>query len=160
MWHTFWSYLMRCANMKWIWQVLLKIQSRQDCVHRRTDGWTDWRTDGQGETIIPPFQLRWSRGYNECSHLRMLYHQKKDETSSENTYHKYTTISSRQWLSWPTTDLSINNGHCLQSVYCHREGHAAWHWGTHSALQCRLALTHCGLVMPNHVTEIGQHWFR
>ena len=25
---------------------------------------TDRRTDGQGDTSIPPFQLRWSRGYN------------------------------------------------------------------------------------------------
>ena len=52
--HTFWSCLIRCANMKWIWWVLLKIQSGHDSVHRRTDG--------QGDTSIPPFQLRWSRG--------------------------------------------------------------------------------------------------
>ena len=32
---------------------------------RRTDGWTDRWTDGQGETCIPPFQLRWSGGYND-----------------------------------------------------------------------------------------------
>ena len=43
--HTFWSCLIRCANMKWIRWVLLKIQSGHDSVHRRTDG--------QGETIIP-----------------------------------------------------------------------------------------------------------
>ena len=48
--------LIRCANMKWIRWVLLKIQSRHDSVHRRTDG--------QGETSIPPFQLCWSGGYN------------------------------------------------------------------------------------------------
>ena len=54
--HTFWSCLMRCANMKWIRWVLLKIQSGHDSVHRRTDG--------QGDTSIPPFQLRWSGGYN------------------------------------------------------------------------------------------------
>ena len=53
--HTFWSCLIRCANMKWIRRVLLKIQSGHDSVHRRTDG--------QGETSIPPFQLRWSKGY-------------------------------------------------------------------------------------------------
>ena len=57
--HTFWSCLIRCANMKWIQRVSLKIQSRHDSVHRRTDG----RTDGQGETSIPPFQLHWSEGY-------------------------------------------------------------------------------------------------
>ena len=31
---------------------------------RRTDGRTDRRTGGQGENSIPPFQLRWSGGYN------------------------------------------------------------------------------------------------
>ena len=35
---------------------MLKIQSGHDCVHRHTDG----QTNGQGETSIPPFQLRWS----------------------------------------------------------------------------------------------------
>ena len=54
--HTFWSCLIRCANMKWIRWVLLKIQSGHDSVHRRTDG--------QGDTSIPLFQLRWSGGYN------------------------------------------------------------------------------------------------
>ena len=57
--HTFWSCLIRCANMKWIQWVLLKIQSRHDSVHRRTDR--------KGETSIPPFQLRWSGGYNKQS---------------------------------------------------------------------------------------------
>ena len=54
--HTFWSCLIRCANMKWIRRVLLKIQSGHDSVHRRTDG--------QVETSIPPFQFRWSGEYN------------------------------------------------------------------------------------------------
>ena len=35
-WHTFISCLIRCANMKWIRWVLLKIQSRHNSVHRRT----------------------------------------------------------------------------------------------------------------------------
>ena len=39
--HTFWSCLIRCANMKWIRWILLKIQSGHDSVHRRTDGQTD-----------------------------------------------------------------------------------------------------------------------
>ena len=60
--------------MKWIWEVLLKIQSRHDSVHRRmdrrTDGQTDERTNGQTdrwcEAGIPPFQLRWSGGYKKC----------------------------------------------------------------------------------------------
>ena len=44
-------------HMKWIRCVLFKIQSGHDSVHRRTDG--------QGDTSIPPFQLRWSGGYNK-----------------------------------------------------------------------------------------------
>ena len=40
--------------MKWIRWVLLKIQSGHDSVHRRIDG--------QGDTSIPPFQLRCSGG--------------------------------------------------------------------------------------------------
>ena len=42
--HTFSSCLIRCANMKWIQWVLLKIQSGHNSVHRRTDGQTDRRT--------------------------------------------------------------------------------------------------------------------
>ena len=48
-WHTFWSCLIRCANMKKIRRVLLKTQSEQDSVHRRTDG--------QAETSILPFNF-------------------------------------------------------------------------------------------------------
>ena len=39
--HTFGSCLIRCANMKWIQWVLLKIQSWHDSVHRRTGRQTD-----------------------------------------------------------------------------------------------------------------------
>ena len=53
--HTFWSCLIRCANMKWIRWVLLKIQSGHDSVHRRTDGQTDGRTDGQTDKVIPVY---------------------------------------------------------------------------------------------------------
>ena len=70
--HTFWSCLIRCANMKWIRWVLLKIQSGHDSVHRRTDGRTDRRTDGQGDTSIPPYQLRWSGGYKNL--VNSKYH--------------------------------------------------------------------------------------
>ena len=62
--HTFWSSLIRCANMKWIRWVLLKIQSGHDSVHRGTYG--------QGETSIPPFQLRWSGGYDEIHFIILL----------------------------------------------------------------------------------------
>ena len=60
-WHTFWSCLIRCANMKWIRWVFLKILSGHDSVHRRTDGRTDRRTRWYQYT---PYQLRWSGGYN------------------------------------------------------------------------------------------------
>ena len=54
--HTFWSCLIRCANMKWIRRVLLKIQSGHDSVHRRTDGRTDRQTD-KVKTVYPPFNF-------------------------------------------------------------------------------------------------------
>ena len=39
-WHTFWSCLIRCVNLKWIRLVFWKLQSGHDSVHRRTDGRT------------------------------------------------------------------------------------------------------------------------
>ena len=53
--HTFWSCLIRCANMKWIRWVFLKIQSGHDSVHRRTDGQMDGRTDGPTDKVIPVY---------------------------------------------------------------------------------------------------------
>ena len=54
--HTFGSCLIRRVNIKWIWQVLWKIQNGQDSVHR-------W-TEGQGETSMPPStSLSWA--YND-----------------------------------------------------------------------------------------------
>ena len=50
--HTLWSCLIRCANMKWIRWVLLKIQSGHDSVHRRTDGQTD-----KVIPVYPPFNF-------------------------------------------------------------------------------------------------------
>ena len=44
-WHTFWSCLIRCVNMKWIRLVLWKLQSRHDSVDRLMDRRTDERTD-------------------------------------------------------------------------------------------------------------------
>ena len=66
--HTFWSCLIRCANMKWIRWVFLKIQSGHDSVHRRTDGRTDGRTVGQTDKVIPvypPINFVEGGGYNE-----------------------------------------------------------------------------------------------
>ena len=51
--------------MKWIRQVLLKIQSGHDSADGRTDG----RTDGQCDTSIPLFQLRWSGGLTSNLHF-------------------------------------------------------------------------------------------
>ena len=33
----------------------------------------DRRTEEQGETIIPPFQLRWSRGYDNMGQVTELW---------------------------------------------------------------------------------------
>ena len=61
--HTVRSCLIRCANMKWIRRVLLKIQSGHDSVHRRTDGQTDGRTDRWTKwNQYTPIQLRWKEG--------------------------------------------------------------------------------------------------
>ena len=54
MWHIFWGCLIRCINMQWIQQLLLRIQRGHNSVH----GWTG----GQHETSIPHFQHRWSGG--------------------------------------------------------------------------------------------------
>ena len=60
MWHTFWSCLIRCVNIKWIRRVLWKIQSGHHTVHRQKNR--------QGETSISPSTLL-SGGYknqHEC----------------------------------------------------------------------------------------------
>ena len=73
--HTFWSCFIRCANMKWIPQVLLKIPNGRDSVHRQTDGqtdgWTDARmnrwADRQGETSIPLYLIANMRLMKGCN---------------------------------------------------------------------------------------------
>ena len=52
-WHTFWSWLIRCLNMKWIRMVLWKIQSGQHSVHRRMNRQTDGKTD-KVKPVYPP----------------------------------------------------------------------------------------------------------
>ena len=67
MWHTFLSCLIRCANMKWIRRVLLKIQSGHVSVHRQTDGSTDrW-------TIKHMIQI-FKRLCLNCSMMGFCYH--------------------------------------------------------------------------------------
>ena len=57
-WHTFWSCLIRSINMKWIWLVLWKIQSRHYSVHRRTDAPTDgWAARQTRWNQYTPLQL-------------------------------------------------------------------------------------------------------
>ena len=64
--HTFSSCLIRCANMKSIRQVLLKILSGHDSVHRRTDRQMD-----KVKAVYPPFNFIEALGYNE---LRRIYY--------------------------------------------------------------------------------------
>ena len=78
-WHTFWSCLIRCLNMKWIWQVLWKIQRGHDSVHRRTDRQMDRRTDGQRDTSIPPFNFV-EQGYNKTC-IEVIQDVKKTRTT-------------------------------------------------------------------------------
>ena len=50
----------RCVTMKWIQQVLGKIQSGHDSVHRQMDGQTDGLTDGKTDdvkSVYPPFNF-------------------------------------------------------------------------------------------------------
>ena len=54
---NFWRCLIICANMKWIRQVFLKIQSGHNSVHRRTDGWTRWNQ-------YNPLSTELKEGYN------------------------------------------------------------------------------------------------
>ena len=82
--HTFLSFLIRCANMKWIRQVLRKIQSGHDFAHRQMDRWTDGQTDRQtdrqtdGRTddvkpVYPPFKfVEGGVGYNYIKCLCLM----------------------------------------------------------------------------------------
>ena len=45
---------------------------------------TDRRTDGQGDTSIPPFQLRWSGGYNNISDGTKASHNESQQSISNN----------------------------------------------------------------------------
>ena len=55
--------------MKWIQRVLLNIQSRHDCVHRRTNG----RTDGQIRwNQYTPLSTSLKRGYNNFKYWQYL----------------------------------------------------------------------------------------
>ena len=51
-WHTFWSCLIGCVNMKCIRGILLKLQNGHHSVHRRMDGRTD-----DVKPAYPPFNF-------------------------------------------------------------------------------------------------------
>ena len=89
------SCLIRCANMKWIRWYLLKIQSGHEFVHRRTDG--------QGDTSIPLFQLRWSGGYNYTRNIT-IWRQLLKTSNKHSSY--YYQIQMR----WPDINLNVKNG--------------------------------------------------
>ena len=62
--HTFRSCFIGCINMKWIQQVLLKIQSGHNFIYRQTtEGQTDRGMDDV-KPVYPPFWLRWGGVYN------------------------------------------------------------------------------------------------
>ena len=67
--HIFWSWLIRCVKMKWVWLTLWKIQSGHDFVYRRTGGKTDGR---QSETRIPELNF-FGEGYNHETVFRNLF---------------------------------------------------------------------------------------
>ena len=71
----------KISNMKWIRRALLKIQSGHNSVHRRTDG--------QGETSIPPFQLSWSWGYNDGKFIDAYLRHSASMSQHDNTTQGY-----------------------------------------------------------------------
>ena len=61
--HTFWICMIRFANIKWIWWVLLKILSRHDSVHRQTNRQMD-----KVKPVYPPFN------FFEAAGTKMKHH--------------------------------------------------------------------------------------
>ena len=96
--------LIRCANMKWIQRVLLKIQSGHDSVHRQTDR----RTDGQTDKVKPvylPFNFVEAGGITSLTKsLLMSLAQPMIENGTwgliliyEHTMHFFTCICNKVW---------------------------------------------------------------
>ena len=113
--HTFWSCLIRCANMNWIRWVFTKIQSGHDSVHRRTDG--------QGDTSIPPFQLRWSEGYKKILLHTTKWHENEWVSDISLTIF-FQTSRSRQLCNHNVLDWNH---------------HLPWHW-LHTIYRLQLTL--------------------
>ena len=70
--HPFGSCLIRCANMKWIQWVLLKIQRGHICP--QTDRWRDRQTD-KVKPVYPPFNFVEAEGIIKCIKLFISCHQ-------------------------------------------------------------------------------------
>ena len=110
--HTFLSCLTRCANMKWIRQVLSKIQSGHDSVHRRTDG--------QGETSIPSFQLRWSGWYKKYNISTTNRNNFKTYSLSVDTWNwSYAFfLLIEAWTKWTTFSMWHSTFISLKASFC------------------------------------------
>ena len=117
---TFWICLIRCTNMKWIGRVLLKIQSGHDSVHRRTDG--------QGETSIPPFNFVEAGviiipSHTGCNYWSMLGF-KLNHASKRSIWPPCVTPA--HWPQWPLWGTAVHRG-----GPCHVwlvNGRPTWWW--------------------------------
>ena len=128
MWHTSRSCLMIwCVNMKWIWLVLLNIQSKHNSIHRQTAGhtywWTDKPTDRQRETSIPPFNSVEVRGiiidHTERQHLHGVLFQ---STMGRILY--FISVLTKRWQRWLQTFLIDDRG---GSVYLNNRSGVGCH---------------------------------
>ena len=108
-WHTFWNCSIRCANMKWIQWVLLKIQSGHDSVHRRTDGQTD--------KVIPVYPLSTSLKRGGITNPGEIWNE--DETVSITKRHLKCCLQNvSQFVSPPQCDMLHSNPSSLLWLCC------------------------------------------
>ena len=82
---------------------------------RRTNRRTDRRTDGQGDTSIPPFQLRWSGRYN-----KWVLNDSKLQTNSEIEYihEEIIFLHSMGWNMWSLLCIQGHFNFCLECTVC------------------------------------------
>ena len=119
-WHSFWSCLIRCIYIYIYIYIYIWNGSSKNCWRYRadtipsTDGRTDRQTyeqmDGQGETSITPFPLRWSGGYN--NHIWGQY------LAQQNTTQCCTTLINNR-LSTIIIGLFLPNKTLLWSMRWH-----------------------------------------
>ena len=109
--------------MKWIRWVLLKIQSGHDSVHRQTDG--------QGDTSIPPFQLRWSWGYNNHQKCSVAFTSEQFHAWSAPRHYlnqrwnivNWTLRNKLQWNFNLTSNIFIHSRNCIWKRHLQNGGH-------------------------------------